>query len=152
MDSENLLRSGSLIEKGFLSNRILEIVNEKKELSDSDLIILRDGQNLIKIIIQGKNQISSGKLGDDSLNAANAYSSTLSALISIDEELLHKIEEVIVKVQNQIKLVIDNRKVEKENIKELRLFFDALLQHTLNEISNDYYKNIEETEWMKPLF
>ena len=146
------MESGSLIERSLLSNRAVAILSENRQITDIDRSILRDGLDLIDIIIQGKNQVSSGKLGDNSLDAANAYSSTIAALIILDSQLLPTIEVFIRNVRKQINEVINKNEVIVSDVYDAKTFFEALLTYTLNESSKRHYNKSEDTEWTRLLY
>jgi len=152
MTLENLVNVSSRLETGFLANRTIKVLKETHKITEKDEFIINKCLNFINAIKQGQEQANTGRLGDNSVIAADAYSSTLTALLCIDDKLANEFEELIQNIENQLKDVLEKKKVTKTKVKDTRMFFEAMLHYSAQESSRKFYEKVEENEWLNLLY
>jgi len=146
---ENLMNHSSRLETGFLANRTMKILREsKRNLRENDEIIVKKGLEFIKTIELGREQVYSGRLGNNSVEAANAYSLTLAALIQEDMERSKNFAKLIKKIKYQLEDILDKKRISKKKAEDARFFFQMVMQFSIEESGRHFYDKVEANEWL----
>lgn len=148
MSLDDLLDSGNMLNTGFLANKTVNILKTSRSINDTDKEVLINVLDFIDTIKRGREQYSTGRLGSNPVEAADAFSLTLNALLEVDNEILMKIEELLITVERQLTDILDKKRVAKTKANEAKLFFNAMLDYSVQESSKRFYNKVEDNEWL----
>jgi len=148
MALENLMEITNDIETGFLASKTVSVLKKSQPVLETDEKIIRESLELIKIVKEGREQANTGKIGGDPVQAANAYSLSLTALLQSDRNANEEFENYIKKVHSQLEDILVKKRVAKTKVKEARRFFEILLNYSIKLSGRRFYDKIEENEWI----
>lgn len=148
MSLDDLMDSGNILDTGFLANRTVNILKTSRSINDDDKEILKNVLDFIDTIKRGREQYSTGRLGSNPVEAADAFSLTLNALLEIDHEILKRIEALLITVESQLTDILDKNRVAKTKAKDAKMFFNAMLEYSVQDSSKRFYNKVEDNEWL----
>ena len=127
---------------GFLFDSITEVLEKYKasgcNITEPDKYILRKALEFLEIINEGREQVSSGRLGRNALESIGAYKETISVFLTIPEKE-KDFKKFIEKLENIIERVANKQKVDPEDVDIVKNFFYQLSIKTLAQT----YRKIE---------
>jgi hypothetical protein len=140
-------RLGEYLESGLLADRTLKILKKSHKLNDNDRQVIERSLKFINSIIQGRNQVNSGRLQQNAIISVDAYTTTMLAFSQSDSRISPNIEEYLNSVKDEINGVLTTNRVIPDNLKNSIQFFKIIKSYSTNQVSNTLYNKKEETEW-----
>lgn len=133
--------SGELLEElgrdfkwGFLFDSVTEVLEKYGasgcNITELDIHTLKKALEFLKVIKEGREQVSSGRLGRNALESIGAYKETISVFLTIPkrEKDFKKFTE---KLENILEKVANKQKVDPEEVNVVKNFFYQLSMRTL---------------------
>ena len=145
-----LLEMGESLEIGFLADMIVMALF-REHLTDEDIHTLKRASEFIKRVKKGR-QINGGRLGSQAIESIVAYNRAIHVMRiqSTDEkEFKEKFKENVERFETIIKKSIKQKRINKEESKELRNFFFRIGRRTLDDSSDFLERRPEVFKWRK---
>ena len=144
-----------ILEEGFFSDKVVDLLKEKTELNASSAKTLKEILHFVEKARSGERQVNSGKLGSDAIDSIGAYNRALNmiAYLSINQEKEKKaLEDMLNKIDEEVKDAIRNGIIDPNNFKTTMEFFKFVKDQTLREGSRYYSRKVEVVPWPSLLF
>ena len=144
-----------ILEEGFFSDKVVDLLKEKNALDASSEKILNEILNFVEKARSGEKQVDSGKLGSDAIDSIGAYNRAINMIayqsISKDKER-KALEEMLNSIEREVKTAIEKRTIDPDNLKTTLAFFKFVKNQTLHEASSYYSRKVEVVQWPSLLF
>lgn len=144
-----------ILEEGFFSDKVVDLLKEKKTLDADSEKTLAEILNFLAKARSGEKQVESGKLGSDAIDSIGAYSRAINMIAyqSIAEDKERKaLGELLNSIDQEVKNAIKERIIDPNKLKTTMAFFEFVKNQTLREASSYYSRKVEVVQWPSLLF
>jgi hypothetical protein len=138
---------GDNLESGFLADRICHILSKSQKLNERDKNAIERGIVFLDYALQGRKQISTGKLQRDAVNSVDAYARAVVAASYVEKDT-KDIENVLKMMKEELENIVKNNRVAASKAKYSKIFFEILKKYSVNAIGTQLYKKNEAVKWM----
>ncbi|MCF2142082.1 MAG: hypothetical protein K9W42_00080 [Candidatus Heimdallarchaeota archaeon] len=144
--------AGENLKIGFLANKLLQILDRDGPVTEKECSIIQSGIVFLKQAETGHKQVTTGKLTRDAVEASDAYARAIFAYNQMDEGKKKKsFEELLKGVLTELQTIEKSRQTKAKNNALSIPFFSFLVDYSINQLSEEQFKNrFEGREW-KPI-
>ncbi len=140
---QDVKRIGKTIGDGYLAESIVQTLLRKGELSKEDECKLHKAKNFMNNVNLGLEKATTAKLGYKAFESISSYNSALNIIqieITDESQFKDELEKKISDMQSKIDETIKNRKVNVEEVEDVRNFFLEISRRSLKATQNRFEK------------
>jgi len=144
-----------ILEEGFFSDRVVDLLKEKRPVDTNSEKTLCEILSFVEKARRGEKQVSTGKLGSDAIDSIGAYSRAINMIAyqpTAEKKEKKALEELLASIDREVKTSIEKRTIEPSNLKTTLGFFKFVKTQTLREASSYYSRKVEVVQWPSLLF
>lgn len=147
-----------ILEEGFFSDKVVDLVKEKRQWDSDSEKILVEILHFVEKARSGEKQVNSGKLSSDAIDSIGAYSRAINMIAyhSIAQkgrnEERKALEDMLNSIDKEVRRTLERHSIDPNCLKITLQFFEFVKDQTLHEASRYYSRKVEVIQWPSLLF
>jgi len=118
-----------------------------QKLTERDRPVIERGLNLLDNILDGREQVNSGKLQNNAIISVNAYANLMIAISYSKIKMFEDIDVFLKEIKNELTGILTSNRVISNNLLRSKQFLKILKSFYVSNISEYLYMKREEKEW-----